>query len=183
MIQLTKEADQSWRENWMVWDGIARVQNGQLSLFLEWCRIIAEFVEQHSQSPDIYSNERKGKSINRPFFFEGFVVASIRCRKNAAMIQRHTNLFINASSHIEIQHLGSTVLKCGMVVDLLLEQLDILDALGYIVTSEDIGGCGSEITEFVVVVGEENVFDLDVPMQDWWIRVVHICNGLNTLFD
>lgn len=68
-----------------------------------------------------------------------------------------------------------------MVVDLLLEQLNVLDVPGYIVASEDVGGGRSEITQLVVVVGEEDVFNFDVPMKNGWIAVVEIRHSLKII--
>lgn len=52
--RLTEETDECWRKDWVVGDGVSSVQNGQLTLFLEWRRVIAQLVQKHSQSPDIY---------------------------------------------------------------------------------------------------------------------------------
>ena len=99
-------------------------------------------------------------------------------RENADKTWQHTDLLINALAHVKIQHLRGTVLEGGVVVDLLLKQLDVLNVPGYIVASEDVGGGRSEITQLVVVVGEEDVFDFDVPMKNGWIAVVEIRHSL-----
>lgn len=68
-----------------------------------------------------------------------------------------------------------------MVVDFLFKQLDIFDVSGYIVASENVGGGRSEITQLVVVVGKEDVFNFDVPMKDRRIAVMQIRHSLKII--